>query len=121
MATESGSGRANTSWSGLIIRFVVAAIVLLVTAFFAPGFAIANFWTALLQAIVIVGLDYLIESIAGLDASPFGRGFSGFIVSALIIYLTQFIVPGVSVSILGAVIAALVIGIIGAILPIHIM
>ncbi|HBM79666.1 MAG: phage holin family protein [Clostridiales bacterium] len=115
------SEKRETSWGGLFIRFIVAAIVLMVTAFFTPGFAIANFWTALIQAAVIVGLDYLIEALIGIDASPFGRGFTGFIVSALIIYLTQFIVPGISVTVLGAIIAALIIGIIGALLPVRIL
>lgn len=118
---DESARKTGTSWGGLIIRFIIAAIVLMVTAFLTPGFAIAGFWTALLQAVIIVGLDYLIETITGIDASPFGRGFTGFIVSALIIYLTQFIIPGVSVTIVGALIAALVIGIIGAILPVHVM
>lgn len=38
--------------------------------------------------------------------------------SALVIYLAQFIVGGVSVSILGALLAALVIGIIDLFIPI---
>lgn len=111
----------RTSWGGLIIRFIITAIVLMVTAFFTRGYAVAGFWTALLQAAVIAGLDYLIQSITGIDASPFGRGFSGFIVSAAIIYLTQFVVPGVAVTVWGAIIAALIIGIIDSVLPIKIM
>lgn len=121
MADESSERKDTSSWGGLIIRFIVSAIVLMVTAFFTPGFSVASFWTALLQAAVIVALDYLIEKLIGIDASPFGRGFTGFIVSAVIIYLTQYIVPGVYVTIWGAIIAALVIGIIGAILPIRLM
>ena len=42
----------------------------------------------------------------------------GFLVSALVIYLAQFIVGGVSVSVLGALLAALVIGIIDLFIPI---
>lgn len=121
MADNTTENVRRTSWGGLIIRFVVAAIVLMVTAFFTPGYAVAGFWTALLQALVIVGLDYIIQAISGIDASPFGRGLSGFIVSAIIIYLTQFVVPGVAVTIMGAIIAALVIGIIDAVLPVRIM
>lgn len=121
MADNDVSKKNTTSWGGLLVRFIISAIVLMVTAFFVPGFAVNGFWTALLQAAVIVGLDYLIEMATGIDASPFGRGIVGFLVSALIIYVTQFIVPGVSVSIWGAIIAALVIGIIGAVLPVRVM
>jgi len=121
MADNATEKRGGIGWGGLIIRFVVAAIVLMVTAFFTPGYSVANFWTALLQAAVIVGLDYLIEAVAGIDASPFGRGIVGFIVAALIIYITQFIVPGVYVNFWGAIIAALVIGIIDTMLPGRVM
>lgn len=121
MGDDTSERRSSSSLGGIIIRFIVAAIVLMITAFFTPGFSVANFWTALLQAAVIVGLDYLIEKLTGIDASPFGRGISGFLVSAIIIYLTQFIVPGVYVTVWGAIIAALVIGIIGAVLPVKVM
>ncbi len=57
----------------------------------------------------------------GVDASPFGRGLKGFVISAIIIYLTQFLVPTMRVSIIGAIIAALVIGVIDAILPGRVM
>lgn len=113
--------RQGFSWGRLIIRFIVTAIVLWVTAFLTPGYSIAGFWTPILQALVIIGLDYIIQAITGIDASPFGRGFSGFIVSAIIIYLTQFIVPGISVTVLGAIMAALVIGIMEAIIPVNVI
>jgi len=121
MSEKKAENRERTSWVGLIIRFIVSAIVLMVTAFFTPGYAVAGFWTALIQAAVIVALDYIIQAVTGIDASPFGRGLSGFLISAAIIYVTQFIVPGVSVTLMGAIIAALVIGIIEAIFPVRVM
>lgn len=121
MTERSTQNRKKTSIVGLIIRFIVAAIVLMVTAFFTPGYAVAGFWTALIQAAVIVGLDYIIQAVTGMDASPFGRGLTGFLISAVIIYITQYVVPGVSVTIIGAIIAALVIGIIEAIFPVRVM
>ena len=57
----------------------------------------------------------------GVDASPMGKGIKGFIVAAIIIYLTQFLVPNMSVSIIGALLAAVVIGIIDAIIPGRVM
>lgn len=101
----------------VIIRFIVNAIVLLVVSYIVPGFFVAGFWAALFAAIVISILDYAVEAIFRIDASPFGRGLSGFIVAAVIIYLTQYVVGGVSVSILGALIAALVIGLVNMIIP----
>ena len=116
MATD----RTERKYNGLIallLRFVVNAIVLLVISYIVPGFFVRSFWAAFLAAIVIAVLDYFIEAAFGFDASPFGRGITGFIVAALIIYATQYIVAGVSVSIWGAIIAALIIGIVNLIIP----
>ena len=61
--------------------------------------------------------DYLIQRVTGLDASPFGRGIVGFIISAVVLYITQFLVPNMGVTFWGAIIGALVIGIIDMIIP----
>ena len=58
------------------------------------------------------------EGIFGKKVTPFGRGIVGFIASAVVIWVAQFIVGGVSVTILGAILAALVIGIIDLFIPI---
>jgi len=100
-----------------IIRFLVSAVVLMVTGFLVPGFRVANFTVALIAAVVIAALGYLIESMFGDKVSPQNRGLVGFLVSALVIYVTQFIMPGIRVSLIGALLAALVIGIIDAIVP----
>ncbi|MNI94823.1 Membrane protein of unknown function [compost metagenome] len=69
-------------------------------------------------ALVIALLGWVVEGVFGKKTTPFGRGIVGFIVSALVIWLAQFIVAGVSVSIIGAILAALVIGIIDLFLPV---
>ena len=53
----------------------------------------------------------------GVDASPFGKGIKGFIIAAIIIYLAQFLVPNMGVTIIGAILAAIVIGILDAVFP----
>lgn len=72
---------------------------------------------ALLAAVVIAILGYIAESLFGRNVSPQGRGLVGFLTAAVVIYLTQFIVPSVEVSILGALIASAVIGLIDAVVP----
>jgi uncharacterized membrane protein YvlD (DUF360 family) len=101
----------------MIARILVSAVVLAVVAFLTPGFTINSIWTLLIAAVVIGGIDYLIERIAGFDASPFGRGITGFIVSVAIIYLIRYIIPGYNVGLFSAIIAALIIGVINAIMP----
>ena len=103
---------AQVAW-----RLVTAAVVLAITAFFTPGFSINSFWALALAAIVLTALDYVIVRFTGLEASPFGKGFVGFIVAAVILYITQFFVAGYSISWLAAIIGALVYGVVDYIIP----
>jgi len=102
---------------GLIVRFIVSAIVLMLVSFLLPGFATLGFGAALVAAIVIAILGFIVESIFGKKISPHNRGVVGFIVAAVVIYLAQFLVPGMNVTVVGAALAALVIGIIDAFVP----
>ena len=62
-------------------------------------------------------MDYLFVKLLGIEASPFGRGIVGFISAALIIYLTQYFVTGYSVTVLAAIIGAIVYGIVDYLIP----
>ncbi|MGE5701540.1 MAG: phage holin family protein [Clostridia bacterium] len=101
-----------------VIRFVVAAIVLMIVGFLVPGFAVSSFWAALFAAVVIAVIGWIVEAMFGNRVSPFSRGIVGFLVSAAVIYLTQFLVSGFRVTILGALLASLVIGIVDLFIPI---
>ena len=109
--------KKKNSTLSVVIRFVINAIVLMIVSYFIPGFVIKSFWVAIIAAVVISMLDYLSVAIFKIDASPFGRGISGFIIAVVIIYLTSLIIPGFAVTIWGAIIGALLIGIIDAIIP----
>lgn len=111
--TQSGT---STVWQ-IIGRLVVAAIVLGITAFFTPGFSINNIWALGLAAIVLTIMDYLIVKFTGLHASPFGKGFVGFILAAVTLYLTQFFVAGYSISWIAAIIGALIYGVVDYLIP----
>lgn len=101
----------------ILIRVLVTAIVVGIAAFFTPGFSINSIWSLILAAVIIALLDYLIQKFTGINATPFGRGFTGFIVAAVILYATKFVVPGFNISVWGAIIGALIIGIIDVIIP----
>jgi putative membrane protein len=104
-------------WLGFVVRLVVSAVVLLLLAAILPGFRIAGFRFALLGAVVIAALGWLVEALFGRQVSPQGRGIVGFIVAAAVIYLAQFLVPGMQVSMWGALLASLIIGIVDAFVP----
>ncbi|MGO4543369.1 phage holin family protein [Paenibacillus sp. 2TAB23] len=103
---------------GHVIRFIVAALVLMLVGFIVPQFSVGGFWSAFFLALVIAALGWVIEGIFGKRVTPFGRGIVGFIASAAVIWIAQFIVGGVSVTLLGAILAALVIGIIDLFIPV---
>jgi uncharacterized membrane protein YvlD (DUF360 family) len=111
---EGSSNNSILRWIG---RLILVAIILGITSFVTPGFSIHGLWSYLIAAVVITALDYLVEAFMGVDASPFGKGIKGFIIAAVIIYLAQFLVPTMRVSIIGAILAALVIGILDAVFP----
>ena len=114
-STKEDSG-SKSIW-GWVGRVVLTAVILAITSFLTPGFSIRGLWSFILAAIVISVLDYLVESFMGVDASPFGKGIKGFVIAAVIIYVAQFLVPSMSVSIIGALLAALAIGIVDAVIP----
>lgn len=113
---RSQSKGTSTVWQ-IIGRLVTAAIVLGITAFFTPGFHISNFWALAAAAIVLSVIDYLIAKFTGLHASPFGKGFVGFVLSAIVLYVTQYFVAGYTISWMAAIIGALIYGVVDYFLP----
>lgn len=101
-----------------IIRFIVSALVLLVVSWLVPGISVSGFTGALIAAVVIAILGWIAEQLLGKKATPQARGLVGFISAAVVIYLSQYIVPGsIQVNIIGALLASLVIGLVDAFVP----
>lgn len=114
----NSSTRSNTSTVWQILgRLVTAGIVLAITAFFTPGFEINNFWTLAVATVVLTVIDYLIVKFTGLHASSFGKGFVGFVLSAIVLYVTQYFVAGYTISWMAAIIGALIYGVVDYFLP----
>ncbi len=111
--TQSGT---STVWQ-IVGRLVTAAIVLAITAFFTPGFAISSFWALAVAAVVLTILDYLVSKFTGIQASPFGKGFVGFVLSVIVLYATQYFVAGYSISWMSAIIGAIIYGVVDYFLP----
>ena len=115
---EGNQTRSNTSTFWQILgRFIASAVVLAITAFFTPGFSINNIWTLAIAAIVLTFVDYLIMKFTGLQASPFGKGFVGFALAAITLYVTQFFVAGYSISWMASIIGALIYGVVDYFIP----
>lgn len=111
--TQNGT---STAWQ-IIGRLITAGVVLAITAFFTPGFRINSFWALAAAAIVLTIIDYLITKFTGLHVSSFGKGFVGFVLSAVVLYVTQYFVAGYAVSWMAAIIGAIVYGVVDYLLP----
>ena len=118
MANSQTRSENNTSTIWQVIgRFIAATVILAITAFFTPGFTINNIWTLAMAAVVLTAMDYLITRFTGLHASPFGKGFVGFALATITLYVTQFFVAGYSISWMAAIIGALIYGVVDYFMP----
>ena len=115
-ANSQSKGNTSTVWQ-IVGRLISAAVVLAITAFFTPGFQISNIWSLAAAAIVLTVIDYLITKFTGLHASSFGKGFVGFVLSAIVLYVTQYFVAGYTVSWMAAIVGAIVYGVVDYFLP----
>ena len=118
MENNQTQARSNTSTVWQIVgRLITAAIVLGITAFFTPGFQISNIWALAAAAVVLTVIDYLITRFTGLHVSSFGKGFVGFVLAAVVLYVTQYFVAGYTISWIAAIVGALVYGVVDYFLP----
>ena len=102
----------------LIIKILISWLAILITSALSIGIQTDGYTTAIMAGIVIGILDWAINKFTGVDASPFGRGAVGFVVAAIILFITGQIVDGFNVSILGAIVGALILGIVDTFLPV---
>ena len=101
----------------LLIKVLVSGLAILLTSALSIGIQTDGYTTAILAAVVIGVLDWVINKFTGVDASPFDRGAVGFIVAALILFITGRIVDGFNVTIIGSLVGAIVLGIVDSFLP----
>ena len=114
--SETNQNTGSSVWQ-IIGRLIASAVVLAITAFFTPGFSIDNIWALAIATVVLAVMDYLIARFTGIGTSPFGKGFVGFALAAITLYVTQFFVAGYSISWMAAIIGALIYGVVDYFIP----
>lgn len=107
----------KTRITSLILKYISATAILTATTIFTPNFKITSLPALFLSSFVIIILDYMMSIITGIHDSIIGRGIVGFVSAAIIIYMTQFIVPGYYISILSSLIAAAIYGTLNSFIP----
>lgn len=102
--------------TGFIIRLIVSMIVVALTNFLVPGMSNdGGILNLAIIALVIAFLDHVVTRFLGLSRAT--KGIAGFLVMALILYVSGIVVTGFNVSIVGALIGGIVYGIVDAIIP----
>ncbi len=106
----------STKARGLIMRIIVAMLVVGITALLTPGIRITGglLGTLFFAALAIAIINYILISVFKLGAGP--NGAAGFILTAVILYLVGQVVSGFNVTVIGALIGALVYGIASALI-----
>lgn len=101
---------------GLISRLLVSMIVVGLTNILVPGMSNkGGFGNLILISIAIAVIEHLLATFVGLSKSA--RGASGFLVMALILYLSGQIIDGYKVTVLGALIGGVVYGLVESFIP----
>lgn len=84
----------------VLIRWLVSALAVMLSAYLLPGVAVSSFMTALLVALVLGILNALIRPLLFLLTLPITiltLGLFTFVLNAIMILLTAYFVPGFSV------------------------
>jgi putative membrane protein len=100
----------------LLIRLAINVFALLIVEYLVPGFYLANFWTAVVAAIVIGIVNTFIKPIVQLIALPVSIltfGIVAFLINVLLLWGASFAVPGFEIkSFMTAIVASIVLSLV---------
>lgn len=104
----------------LLLRWLINTLILILVSMLIPGFHLANFWTALIAALVISILNALIRPVLIILTFPINLitlGLFTFFINALMLFLASSIVKGFTIdSYASAFLAGLIIWVINLII-----
>jgi putative membrane protein len=82
---------------GIIIRWLVSALAIIITAYLLPGVTVSDIQTALIAALVLGIINAIIKPLTIILTLPINiitLGLFTFVINALMILLTSYFVPG---------------------------
>lgn len=91
-----------------LTRFILSISIFITAIFFTPNFKISNSYILILSSIFVTILTYLTQIITNINDLPIGRGITSFFSFAIIIYATQFFIPGYYISIISTIICSFI-------------
>ena len=85
----------------LILKWLIAAIAIVISAYIIPGVSVASFWTAIWLALFLALINVIIKPILILFTLPINiltLGLFTFVINALLILLASSIIKGFNVD-----------------------
>lgn len=98
---DKNTKKEYTFCMGILITWIASALVIIIAAYLLPGVHIANFWTALLLALVLGILNVFVKPLLVLLTLPITiltMGLFLVVINALLILLASTIVPGFTID-----------------------
>ena len=105
------------AYLGTAARFVLVIAALMLIGYVFPGFSAMTIGEAALVALVIGVLGYGIHIFLRPKSPRNVRGLIGFVVAGIVIWLGQFVVPHLHVSLVAALFTAALIGLVNYAIP----
>ncbi|MEG0073645.1 MAG: hypothetical protein RR922_03815 [Clostridia bacterium] len=107
----------ETTSKQLFVRLISACTIMCGLGYYCPNLDANNVWKLVISAFLIVLADVLLALLIGVHETALGRFCVALISSILIIYISQFIIPGFFISFKLSITGALIYTGISAILP----
>jgi putative membrane protein len=105
---------------GLLVKILVSAVAVIISAYLIPGVGVDSILTAVIVAIVLGLLNAIVKPILVILTIPvtiITLGLFLLVINVIIIYLTDYLVPGFSVTgFIPALLFSIVLAIVGWIL-----
>lgn len=102
-----------------LIKTITSSIILAITAFFTPYFEITALFSLVLAGFVITLIDYLFNILLGNNLSSIVRGIIAFLVSIVLLYGIQFVIPSYVITLPSTIVGAIIYSIIASHVPIY--
>lgn len=103
-----------------IIKLVLMGVAVMISAYVVPGVSVSGFWVAVIAAVILSIMNFVIKPILVLFTLPINimtLGLFTFIINAVMVLLVSSIVPGFVVSsLLSAVLFSVILSIVNGFL-----
>lgn len=103
-----------------ILKLVLMGLAVMISAYIIPGVSVSGFWVAVVVAVILSIVNFIIKPILLLFTLPINvltLGLFTFVINALMVLLVASIVPGFAVaSLLSAVLFSVVLSVVNGFL-----